>query len=111
MRSCFNFAASHNRLGVGIQLCYLRHLGRVLGTDEAPDAQLLDFFTPIAIRPGANIYKRYWNASALSNLTGSRTERLRNGYWQPRCKQRKVSCLLKLSLRNSEGVASSYHQF
>jgi TnpA family transposase len=29
-------------LGVGIQLCYLRHLGRVLGTDEAPDAQLLD---------------------------------------------------------------------
>jgi TnpA family transposase len=33
---------NHNRLGVGIQLCYLRHLGRVLGTDEAPDAQLLD---------------------------------------------------------------------
>jgi TnpA family transposase len=24
----------HNRLGVGIQLCYLRHLGRVLGPDE-----------------------------------------------------------------------------
>ena len=33
---------NHNRLGVGIQLCYLRHLGRVLGTDEVPDAQLLD---------------------------------------------------------------------
>ena len=32
---------NHNRLGVGIQLCYLRHLGRVLGPDEAPDAQLL----------------------------------------------------------------------
>jgi Domain of unknown function (DUF4158) len=26
---------NHNRLGVGIQLCYLRHLGRVLGPDEA----------------------------------------------------------------------------
>src|SRR5260370_20165635 len=72
---------------------------------------LLGIFTPIAIRPGASIYKRSWNASALSNLTGSRTERSRNGYWQPRCKQRKVSCLLKLSLRNFEDVASSYHRF
>ena len=31
----------HNRLGVGIQLCYLRYPGRVLGSDEAPNAQLL----------------------------------------------------------------------
>jgi TnpA family transposase len=31
----------HNRLGVGIQLCYLRHLGRVLGPDEVPHAKLL----------------------------------------------------------------------
>ena len=84
---------NHNRLGVGIQLL------------------LLGIFTPIAIRPGASIYKRSWNASALSNLTGSRTERSRNGCWQPRCKQRKVSCSLKLSLRNFEDVASSYHRF
>jgi Domain of unknown function (DUF4158) len=103
----------HNRLGVGIQLCYLRHLGRVVGPDEAPDAQLLGLvavqlrfllgfgiFTPIAIRRGASIYKRSWNASASNNLTGSRTERSRNGCCQSRCKRRKVSCLLKLSLKN-----------
>ena len=31
----------HNRLGIGIQLCYLRHPGRALGSDETPHAQLL----------------------------------------------------------------------
>jgi TnpA family transposase len=61
----------HNRLGVGIQLCYLRYPGRVLGSDEVPNAQLLGFvaassefllmfgtFMPNATRRGASIYKR-----------------------------------------------------
>ena len=44
---------NHNRLGVGIQLCYLRHLGRVLGPDEAPDAQLLGLVaTQLKVPPG-----------------------------------------------------------
>ena len=104
----------HNRLGVGIQLCYLRHLGRVLGPDEAPDAQLLGLVAvQLRVSAGvwdlyanrdqtrrASIYKRSWNASASNNLTGSRTERSRNGCCQSRCKRRKVSCLLKLSLKN-----------
>src|SRR5260370_32519511 len=43
----------HNRLGVGIQLCYLRHLGRVLGPDEAPDTQLLDLVgAQLRVSPG-----------------------------------------------------------
>ena len=66
----------HNRLGIGIQLCYLRHPGRALGSDETPHAQLLGLvaaqlrfllmfgiFTPIAIKRAASIYKRFLDAS------------------------------------------------
>ncbi len=43
----------HNRLGVGIQLCYLRHLGQVLGPDEVPHAKLLGLVAPqLKVSPG-----------------------------------------------------------
>ncbi len=32
---------AHNRLGIAVQLCYLRHPGRALGVDETPPAALL----------------------------------------------------------------------
>ena len=64
-----------HRLGVGIQLCYLRHPARVLGSDEAPSAQLLglvelssDFLLmfgtsmPNAMRRGAEHLQRSWSA-------------------------------------------------
>jgi TnpA family transposase len=50
----------HNRLGVGIQLCYLRHLGRVLGPDEAPDAQLLGLVA-VQLRVSAGVWDLYAN--------------------------------------------------
>jgi len=103
----------HNRLGVGIQLCYLRHLGRVLGPDEAPDAQLLGLVA-VQLRVSAGVWDLYANRDQtrrehlqeiLERLSfiyfnGSPTERSRNGCCQSRCKRRKVSCLLKLSLKN-----------
>ena len=115
---------NHNRLGVGIQLCYLRHLGRVLGTDEVPDAQLLDLVAA-QLKVPAPAWDLYANRDQtrrehlqeiLERLSLKQFDRvthreITNGYWQPRCKRRKVSCLLKLSLRNFEGVASSYHRF
>src|SRR5450432_3452821 len=32
---------AHNRLGIAVQLCYLRHPGRALGVDETPPPALL----------------------------------------------------------------------
>ena len=117
----------HNRLGVAIQLsscaiCVIPVGCSVLtmrltrsssAWSQLSSESLLVFGTsmPNAIRRGASIYKRSWNASALSNSIGSRIERWRSGYCRPRCKRRKVSSLLRLPLRSSEGVVSSCRRF
>ena len=37
--------SDHNRLGIAIQLCYLRHPGRTLGVDETPPPALVGIVT------------------------------------------------------------------
>lgn len=44
----------HNRLGLGIQLCFLRHLGRAILPDETPPALLVAFVAQqVGVNPGA----------------------------------------------------------
>ena len=50
----------HNRLGVGIQLCYLRHLGRVLSPAEVPDPQLLGLVAA-QLKVSAGVWDLYAN--------------------------------------------------
>jgi Domain of unknown function (DUF4158) len=57
-------------LHVGIQLCYLRHLGRVLGPDEVPHAKLLGLVAAqLKVSPGV------WDLYA--NRDQTRREHLR----------------------------------
>ncbi len=45
---------AHNRLGLAIQLCYLRHVGRALEHGEAPAVPLVDFVaSQIGVNPDA----------------------------------------------------------
>ena len=45
---------AHNRLGLAIQLCYLRHVGRALEYGEAPAVPLVDFVaSQIGVNPDA----------------------------------------------------------
>ena len=44
----------HNRLGLAIQLCFLRHLGRAILPDETPPASMIAFVAQqIGVNPGA----------------------------------------------------------
>jgi hypothetical protein len=44
----------HNRLGLAIQLCFLRHLGRAILADETPPASIVAFVAQqIGVDPGA----------------------------------------------------------
>jgi len=44
----------HNRLGLAIQLCFLRHLGRAILADETPPASMVTFVAQqIGVDPGA----------------------------------------------------------
>lgn len=46
--------APHNRLGLAIQLCFLRHLGRAILPDETPPAPMVAFVAQqIGVNPGA----------------------------------------------------------
>jgi TnpA family transposase len=44
----------HNRLGLAIQLCFLRHLGRAILADETPPASMVAFVAQqVGVNPGA----------------------------------------------------------
>jgi TnpA family transposase len=44
----------HNRLGLAIQLCFLRHLGRAILADEKPPASMVAFVAQqVGVNPGA----------------------------------------------------------
>jgi TnpA family transposase len=94
----------HNRLGVGIQLCYLRYPGRVLGPDEAPDAQLLGL---VAAQLGVS--PDVWDIYAQRDQT--RREHLQeiverlgpNSSIAPRI-ERSRSGLLPTALQTTQGV-------
>ena len=40
-RSCVPIAGEHNRLGIAVQLCYLRFPGRTLSAGEVPHVPVL----------------------------------------------------------------------
>ena len=105
-------------------MCYLRYPGRVLGSDEAPDAQLLGMVAA-QLRVSPDVWDIYAQRDqrrrehlqeilerlGLNSSIVSRIERSRNGYCRPRCKRRKVSSSLKLPLRSFEDVALSCRRF
>jgi Domain of unknown function (DUF4158) len=82
----------HNRLGIAVQMCFLRFPGRVLGENERPPDRLLNLVaTQLGISTVAwDMYgPLYSPASHKSNFV------FRNGYFRPtkdRFKQETVVC-------------------